>query len=134
MKNEKENKFFKDKQGRTCDGCGAKCCKSVVLDQGHMNPFIVDNMKWLAAHKNISIAIDSKQNYAVVINEECQYLENDLCSIHDNPNRFKVCQDFGFDVCSRYNEQDGVILNSPQEIEDYLNVPKQQRLDNEDKN
>ena len=104
-----------------CHSCGAKCCTKATIGMGDVNPLMMDNLKWLIAHKNVDIGIEGKQ-YAIVLNEPCQYLDGEVCTIYDKPERFDICRSFSATDCDHHKPNaDITILKSPEDITNYFN-------------
>jgi len=114
---------------KTCEGCGAKCCKYVAMEidaPEDKNDF--ENIKWYVAHKNISVFVEEDGTWNIEFVTPCQYLtEDSKCSIHEefnkNPevSRPAICKNFSIDQCPQHNEyKEDYRFENIKDIEKYI--------------
>lgn len=81
-----------------CEYCTAKCCKYFALPldtPADWDDF--DSMRWFLMHQDVTIFVDGKQWYIMML-RPCQHLQADnRCGIYDT--RPKICRDYHTDDC-----------------------------------
>lgn len=95
---------------KTCEGCGAKCCKYVALEidcPEDLDDF--ENIRWYVAHENIRVFVEEDDTWNIEFSTPCKYLDGERCSIHEkfveNPvvRRPKICGEFNTEICPQHN-------------------------------
>lgn len=112
-----------------CNGCGAKCCKYVVIEidiPETLKDF--EYIKWFVAHENMQVFVDSDGSWNLEFVTPCKYLTKEsLCSIHEdfvkNPKivRPQICRDFSPEDCPNNNEYNELFsFKKIEEVEEYI--------------
>lgn len=113
---------------KTCEGCGAKCCKYVAMEidcPEDLDDF--ENIKWYVAHENIRVFVEVDNVWNIEFMTSCKYLDGEKCSIHEefvkNPKakRPKICGEFTADACPNHNKySEKYEFNSIEDVDLYL--------------
>jgi len=83
---------------KTCQACGAKCCRYVTLDIDEPEDIEdFDNLRWYVSHKGCAVyREDGKWHFEVLT--ACEHLSKDgTCKIY--PRRPEACRDHDPDSC-----------------------------------
>ncbi|MCK4375846.1 MAG: YkgJ family cysteine cluster protein [Candidatus Brocadiae bacterium] len=116
--------------GRTkpgCAGCPALCCHDLVMPiPKPKNRAEVEELKWDLQYDTVRVFITSHRWHRL-IEGRCIYLtRRNLCRIYkDRPQR---CRRHNPPDCERYGDYWDVMLNTPEELEAYLDKEKRKRL------
>ena len=113
---------------KSCEGCGAKCCKYVAMEiDSPEDPDDFENIKWYVAHENIRVFVEEDDAWNIEFATPCKYLDGEKCSIHEgfvlNPEvkRPKICEEFAADVCPHHNKYDEKYsFESIEDIQKYI--------------
>lgn len=89
---------------KKCNKCG-KCCQFVAIpipQPNIMDGHTIDYCKWIIAHKNMSLAVNEKNEWAIIVNDDCKYYDkineySGVCTIYND--RFGVCRMFDPNNC-----------------------------------
>lgn len=83
----------------TCGECGAKCCRDVSVEIDKPEDFEdFETIKWLIAHRNVSVYISNEDEWLVEFATDCEMLDkNNKCKIYNE--RYPVCSSHNPDEC-----------------------------------
>ena len=84
----------------TCEQCTAECCHDVTVEIDA--PETLDDWKhirWMVAHKNVSVYLDNEDDWVVEFQTPCDMLDGNRCRIYKT--RPKICKDHALDSCVR---------------------------------
>ncbi len=106
---------------KTCDGCGAKCCRYVITEidcPEDLGDF--ENIKWFVCHENVSVYVEEDGTWNLEFITKCKYLdENSKCSIYEK--RPQICREFNTDECPHYNDYKELFrFSNPEEVDEYV--------------
>lgn len=105
---------------KTCEGCGAKCCKYVVTEidcPEELEDF--ENIKWYVCHKNVRVYIEGDGTWNLEFITPCKFLENDKCSNYEK--RPQICRDFSQEECPHHNKYKELFsFENMEEVEEYV--------------
>jgi len=99
------------KKEKNCEGCGARCCKYVVMEidvPEDLNDF--ENIRWYVAHENVNVFVEDDGSWNIEFLTPCSYLtKEDICSIHEDfvtgkIKRPDICRNFSTDQCPYHND------------------------------
>ncbi len=103
---------------KTCEGCGAKCCKHVAIEidtPTSLSDF--EDIKWYVAHKNVNVFVDEDYQWHAEFLTPCEHLgENNLCGVYEK--RPQICKDYNHDECIFHNEGEYIEKYTFKTIED----------------
>jgi Fe-S-cluster containining protein len=110
----------------SCRGCPALCCHDMVEPISRpQTSRDVEELKWQLQYDTIRVYIRSHRWY-VIVQGRCMYLTDDnLCSIYER--RPKRCRRYNPPDCERYGEYWDEMINTPQELDAYLEREKKRR-------
>ncbi len=109
-----------------CRGCPALCCHDMVEPISRpQTSHDVEELKWQLQYDTIRVFIRSHR-WHVIVQGRCMYLTDDnLCSIYDR--RPERCRQHNPPDCERYGEFWDVMINTPEELDAYLQKEKRRR-------
>ena len=87
---------YKQAQSNPCHNCRAGCCTYLPLkDVQITNIMELDHLYYLLHFEGIEILLVDGYTWRVHYNAKCNYLtENNLCSIHNSPQKPKICTSY----------------------------------------
>lgn len=112
---------------KSCEGCGAKCCKYVSIELDipeELDDF--ENIRWYVAHKNISVYVEEDGFWYVEFRTPCEYLDGEKCSIHEKfttgkIKRPEICKEFNVEQCPQFNDYEELYtFNTMKDVDDYI--------------
>ncbi|MHA1573967.1 MAG: YkgJ family cysteine cluster protein [Alphaproteobacteria bacterium] len=111
---------------KNCRGCPALCCHDLVMRiLRPRNRKEVEELKWQVQYDTVRIFITNKR-WHLLIDGKCMHLtDENLCSIYDD--RPDKCRRHNPPNCERYGEYWDVMINTPEELEEYLADEKKKR-------
>lgn len=116
-----------EKNKLLCQGCNSECCKYLSIEiNTPEDEEDFEDIKWYAAHKNVSVYVDEDNEWHVEFKTSCDYLDKDgLCSIYNK--RPNICREYSQDECPFHNEyNEKYTFKSIEDVESYIdNVFKQ---------
>lgn len=91
----------------SCSQCpDASCCLDLTIEID--NPISLedwDEIRWMTAHKNVSVVLGSDGNFAVVFNTPCEkLLSNGKCGIYSS--RPETCARYPVESCQQNGDGD----------------------------
>ncbi len=107
----------------TCDKCpDAGCCRDVTV--GIDDPETIqdwDEIRWMIAHKNVSVYQDNEEDWVVEFRTDCTKLnEDNTCKIYQK--RPKMCRDHENDNCIYNGEGDVHLIrfDTIEQVEEHI--------------
>lgn len=97
-----------DKGHPVCNACGSKCCRYVIVEfPGKLKSLSdFDELRWLVAHKGVSIYKDC-DGWHMLFETECEHLDTaGLCDVYAK--RPEVCSGYENDDCEFVSLASGV--------------------------
>lgn len=108
---------------KECERCPALCCKDLSIRI--LRPRTkqeIEDLKWQLRFDTVRIYIRGRRWYQL-IKGRCMYLdENDRCKIYDE--RPDMCRNHNPPDCEFFGTFYDVMLESPADLEAYLNRPR----------
>lgn len=111
-----------NKKNNPCLVCLADCCKEVAVA---INPpkskADWDEIKWLVAHKNVSVYKDFENDWLVEFVTPCEKLnEQNRCTIYKK--RPSICKDHSFENCIKTDPHNysKILFKNLEDVEKYL--------------
>ena len=105
-----------------CIECEAECCKYVTFPV--LSPFIseanYDHLRWIIAHKNVSLYINTRNEWCVEFLTDCEMLDyQGRCKIYKT--RPKICEEYPGEnkTCHFYGYPYKEYFNTLEEYEEY---------------
>jgi Fe-S-cluster containining protein len=89
-----------------CMKCDAGCCRTVAVEwQKPTSRKDWEQVRWLVAHKNISVYLDHDDDWLIEFKTDCTHLDkNNRCLIYDN--RMPICREHPADSCEMAGEEE----------------------------
>lgn len=102
-----------------CRGCPSLCCRGLVIPVDKpRTPDDIEELKWHVQYDTVSVFIRSYRWY-LLIKGRCGYLSKDnLCTVYER--RPARCRRLNPPECERYDDFYDVLIETPEELEDYL--------------
>ena len=106
-----------------CDNCpDSSCCKDVTVEIDDPEDFEDwDEIRWMVAHKNVSVYRDDEEDWLVEFKTPCDKLdESGKCTVYDK--RPKTCKEHPEANCVHNGEDDDdeIRFNTMEEVEKYV--------------
>ena len=121
-----QNRTVSGKSKDKCIACPAPCCRNLAMMI--LKPRTrtdIEELRWYLHFDTVSIYIRNYRWY-LLVQGNCIYLdENNLCTIYDR--RPERCRRHPSADCEMTGEFYDVVINTPEELEDYLNRQKKRR-------
>lgn len=105
---------------KTCDGCGAKCCRYVAIEiDTPETKEDFENIKWYVCHKNINVYFDCDDVWHIEFLTPCEFIGDDnLCTIYEK--RPQICRDYSVETCLHHNDYEEHTFTCVEDVEDYM--------------
>ncbi len=107
----------------SCDGCGARCCRHLVMTIGRPeSKKDLESLKWQLHFDTVRIFIQDKQ-WHLMVEGRCRYLGHDeRCTQYaDRP---KICRRYNPPNCEFFGSIYDAIFKTPEELEKYYKEGK----------
>ena len=106
-----------------CRGCPAKCCHNLSIWIGApRTKDEIEDLMWEVRFDTVKIYIRNRRWY-LWIKGRCMYLDNhNMCKIYET--RPQKCRNHNPPNCERYGEFWDVMINNPEELQEYLDKRK----------
>jgi Fe-S-cluster containining protein len=85
----------KEKNDKTCDGCGAKCCRYIATEIDRPTcKRDYDHVRWFLLHKNVHVFIDHEGGWFLEFVTDCEELDDEhRCAFYEH--RPRICRRHG---------------------------------------
>jgi len=97
-----ESSFEQLKLANPCQNCEAPCCKMLLIPYQTPNTFMdLDYIRYMLGFPGVNMILHKNGTWQVQIEENCNHLnlENNLCKLHDSPQKPKTCSFFNPHNC-----------------------------------
>lgn len=105
---------------KTCQKCGAKCCKYFCFEIDEPNDFEqFEDVRWYLCHEGVTVHIDEGSWFMSIANR-CKMLDKgDRCKMYDK--RPVICRKYDRENCDHTGGDYGydAFFQTPEEIEQY---------------
>ena len=106
---------------KSCEGCGAKCCKYIALEiDAPETKEDMENIRWYVLHKNVNVYVDCEGVWHLEFLTPCENLgEDNKCKIYDK--RPIICREYDADTCLHHNEyEEEYTFTNIEEVDKYI--------------
>lgn len=89
--------FDQLKSANPCHKCEAPCCKMLLIPYPTPNTFMdLDYIKYMLGFPKINMILHKSGSWQVQVEQNCTHLnpENNLCELHNTPDKPKTCSFF----------------------------------------
>jgi Fe-S-cluster containining protein len=89
-----------------CMSCDAGCCRTVAVQwEKPTCKKDWEQIRWLVAHKNISVYLDEDDDWLIEFKTDCTHIGKDnRCLIYDK--RMPICREHPSDACEMSGDED----------------------------
>lgn len=111
---------MKTSQEYSCEGCPARCCKTLFLQKVNRPRTAKERKRliWYLRYDKIEYVVINRR-WFLLVRSTCRYLtDNNRCSIYEN--RPKPCQDYSPRDCEQHSTDFEAVIRSEEDLLRYL--------------